>query len=65
MKRIYEILLADHFAHNRQMAFLSGPRQVGKTTLAERTLPGSHRLSDHVVTHTLLPFIREIGVLDG
>ena len=39
MKRIYEILLADHFAHNRQMAFLSGPRQVGKTTLAERTLP--------------------------
>jgi hypothetical protein len=34
MKRIYESLIADHFANNRQMAFLSGPRQVGKTTLA-------------------------------
>ena len=61
MKRIYEILLADHFAHNRKMAILSGPRQVGKTTLAERT----HLLSDHVVTHTLLPFIRDLGALDG
>ncbi len=30
-----------------------------------RVFPGGHRLSDHVVTHTLLPFIREIGVLDG
>lgn len=39
MKRIYETLLADHFARNRQMAFLSGPRQVGKTTLAEAALP--------------------------
>lgn len=38
MKRIYETLLADHFAHNRQMAFLSGPRQVGKTTLAQSVL---------------------------
>lgn len=32
MKRSYEILLEEHLAHNRQMAFLSGPRQVGKTT---------------------------------
>lgn len=39
MKRIYEQLVADHFAHNRQMAFLSGPRQVGKTTLATALLP--------------------------
>ena len=30
--RIYESLVADHLAHNRQMAFISGPRQVGKTT---------------------------------
>lgn len=28
-------MLADHFSRHRQMAFLSGPRQVGKTTLAE------------------------------
>ena len=39
MERIYETLLSDHFANNRQMAFLSGPRQVGKSTLAEAALP--------------------------
>lgn len=30
--RFYDTILADHLAHQRQMAFLSGPRQVGKTT---------------------------------
>ena len=39
MKRAYELLVGDHFAKNRQMAFLSGPRQVGKTTLANALLP--------------------------
>ncbi len=37
MKRIYEQLLIEHFAHFRQMAFLAGPRQVGKTTVTEQT----------------------------
>jgi predicted AAA+ superfamily ATPase len=32
MKRVYEVLLEEHLAQNRQMIFLSGPRQVGKTT---------------------------------
>ena len=32
MKRVYEILLEEHLKHERQMVFLSGPRQVGKTT---------------------------------
>ncbi len=31
-KRIYDTLLAEHLAKHRQMAFVSGPRQVGKTT---------------------------------
>ena len=31
-QRIYDSLLIEHFANNRQMAFISGPRQVGKTT---------------------------------
>jgi len=31
-ERIYDSLLVEHFANNRQMAFISGPRQVGKTT---------------------------------
>jgi len=32
MKRVYEILLDEHLSQHRQMIFLSGPRQVGKTT---------------------------------
>lgn len=31
-KRLYDTLLVDHLKHHRQMAFVSGPRQVGKTT---------------------------------
>jgi uncharacterized protein len=30
--RLYPSILADHFRSNRQMALVSGPRQVGKTT---------------------------------
>jgi predicted AAA+ superfamily ATPase len=30
--RIYDLMLRDHLADHRQMAFVSGPRQVGKTT---------------------------------
>ena len=30
--RLYDTLLKEHFARDRQMAFVSGPRQVGKTT---------------------------------
>lgn len=33
VKRIYEDLLREHFANERQMAFVGGPRQVGKSTL--------------------------------
>jgi len=31
--RVYSELLREHLADNRQMAFVSGPRQVGKTTV--------------------------------
>lgn len=31
-KRFYDTVLAEHLTTNRQMAFVSGPRQVGKTT---------------------------------
>ena len=31
--RIYTEILREHLADNRQMAFVSGPRQVGKTTV--------------------------------
>lgn len=33
--RLYETMIREHLADNRQMVFLSGPRQSGKTTLAE------------------------------
>ena len=33
-RRVYSSVMADHLAKYRQMIFLSGPRQVGKTTLA-------------------------------
>lgn len=32
MKRTYDIVLESHLKEYRQMIFLSGPRQVGKTT---------------------------------
>lgn len=35
VKRMYSAIFADHFTKNRQMVFLSGPRQVGKTTVAK------------------------------
>ena len=34
LPRLYDQVLASHFQENRQMAFLSGPRQVGKTEVA-------------------------------
>ena len=36
MKRVYDALVNEHFAENRQMLFLMGPRQVGKTTTARQ-----------------------------
>ena len=34
MKRIYDFVIEDHLKKYDQMAFLAGPRQVGKTTIA-------------------------------
>ena len=34
MDRQYKNILVSHFSSHRQMAMVSGPRQVGKTTLA-------------------------------
>lgn len=36
MDRIYDTIIVFHLAEYRQMAFLSGPRQSGKTTVAKR-----------------------------
>ena len=35
-ERLYDTLLTEHLARYRQMAFVSGPRQVGKTTTCRK-----------------------------
>lgn len=45
MKRVYDVLLAEHLRDNRQMAFLCGPRQVGKTTTARSLMTGERYLN--------------------
>lgn len=35
MKRVYQSIVQHHLKHYDQMAFISGPRQVGKTTLTK------------------------------
>lgn len=39
-RRLYDVLLRDHFARQRQMAFVVGPRQVGKTTSCRAAAAG-------------------------
>lgn len=36
MKRLYQAIIEDHWAHYDQAILLSGPRQVGKTTIANQ-----------------------------
>ena len=43
-RHLFQYLL-NHFGEHRQMAFLSGPRQVGKTTLAKGL--AAHRAGGH------------------
>ncbi len=42
MQRIYQIAIEEHLSHDRQMVFLAGPRQVGKTTLGKQCLEGKY-----------------------
>ena len=35
LPRLYQTIVADHLSKYRQMALLTGPRQVGKTTIAK------------------------------
>ena len=37
MDRIYNTVVQEHFADSRQMLFLMGPRQVGRTTTARES----------------------------
>lgn len=53
MDRVYSRLQADHLSENRQVALLSGPRQVRKTTLARAVLSGAAYLNYDVVEDAL------------
>ena len=44
LPRVYGAILHEHFRHNRQMAFVSGPRQVGKTTVCRSLDPQARYL---------------------
>ena len=35
LKRLYDTILSEHLATHQQMAFVVGPRQVGKTTTCQ------------------------------
>ena len=35
MQRIYSEIIKNHITNYNQMVFISGPRQVGKTTIAK------------------------------
>jgi hypothetical protein len=35
MDRLYQTIMQQHLQHDRQMIFLAGPRQVGKTTISQ------------------------------
>lgn len=45
IERLYKQVIKDHFAHNRQMLFFSGPRQVGKTTASLSAVPPERYLN--------------------
>lgn len=48
VERSYSDVLREHFANERKMAFLTGPRQVGKTTLCKASLPEAAYLNADV-----------------
>ncbi len=57
MERAYEKVIAEHLAQNRQMLFLMGPRQVGKTTTsleASSMNPNHYYFNWDNQTHRLL-----------
>lgn len=52
--RIYEAVLRRHLDEDRQMAFVSGPRQVGKTTVAKAVATASLNWDDDVQRRLIL-----------
>jgi predicted AAA+ superfamily ATPase len=70
IERIYQHVIQAHFSRNRQMLFLSGPRQVGKTTSSLSLVSQERYLNwDNEVHRALIlagPEVvaRHFGILD-
>lgn len=68
-KRIYENIIRDHLASYRQMVFLSGPRQVGKTTLAKIFATDYLNWEEKTVRQAILEGAtsvgKNLGLVDG
>lgn len=70
IERIYQQVIQDHFSRNRQMLFLSGPRQVGKTTSSLSAIsPDKYLNWDNEVHRTVIlagPEVvaRHFGILE-
>lgn len=45
MRRVYENVINQHFQHYKQMLFLAGPRQVGKTTISLAAKSLTHQVT--------------------
>ncbi|HJD56349.1 MAG TPA: ATP-binding protein [Rickettsia endosymbiont of Pyrocoelia pectoralis] len=45
MKRVYESIIKNHLQENKQMVFVEGARQVGKTTLAKQVKSKNYYLN--------------------
>ena len=54
IKRCYSKILHAHFKENRQMAFVVGPRQVGKTTLCSEFIEGNNYFNWDNINHRAL-----------
>lgn len=68
MQRIYSAVLKQHLEKNHQMAFLSGPRQVGKTTISiqiANAVEHSKSLNWDITKDRALILGSVEGVIDG
>lgn len=70
MKRVYKPIIAERFQQSKQMAFVCGPRQVGKTTIAKALMKNqsSYRNWDipedrlRIISHSYKPLLEDLVI---
>jgi predicted AAA+ superfamily ATPase len=63
--RVYTELLKEHLSENRQMAFVSGPRQVGKTSVCRDLATGYVNWDDQDARDLVLKGPAEVAAFAG